>query len=110
MIAQAVAAAIGLWVMVSPAVLDSGDGASTSAWIVGPVVVSIAYVAAWSIARGLRYANAPLGAWLAVSPLVLGFGGVSALSAVASGLAVLALAVIPSRVDARYGGGWRELL
>lgn len=110
MIPQVLAAALGLWVMVSPGVLDLDDAASTSSWIVGPVVASIAYIAAWSIARGLRYLNAPLGLWLAVSPLVLGFGGAGAASAVASGLALLALSLAPSTVETRYGGGWRELV
>ena len=71
MIPQAVVVVLGLWTMVSPTVLDLGEGASNSAWVVGPVVASLAYIAAWSIARGLRYLNAPLGAWLALSPVVL---------------------------------------
>ena len=110
MIAQAVAAALGIWVMVSPAVLDLDGGASTSSWIVGPIVASVAYIASWSITRGLRFVNAPFGAWLALSPLVLSLGGAGAVSAVASGLALLALSLAPSRVVARYGGGWRALV
>lgn len=110
MIAQALAAALGVWVLVSPGVLDLGDGASTSCWIAGPIVASIGYIAAWSIARGLRYLNAPFGLWLAVSPLVLGFGGAGAASCVLAGLAILGLALAPSRVEARYGGGWRSVL
>lgn len=102
-------AALGLWLMVAPAVLDYGDPAQTNDRIVGPLVASMAVIALWDVTRPLRFVNAALGAWLVLSPLVLGYPTDAMANSIAVGVLVVAVALIPGPIKGRYGGGWREL-
>lgn len=107
--AQVACCVLGLWLMASPAVLDYGRPAATSAWIAGPIVASVAFLAAFRITRGLRWLNVPAGAWLLAAP-VLGGGWVAGVGSVLVGAALLALAPLGRPRDDRYAGGWRSLL
>lgn len=104
--AQALAAAIGLWLYAAPGVLGYGDPAATSDRIVGPLVLSFSFVAMWEFVRGLRLANRPLALWLLAAPLVLGYPTDALVSGMLSGAAVLGLSFVRGKVEGRYGGGW----
>jgi hypothetical protein len=103
--AQALAFAIGIWLMLAPELLGYRGAARINDLVVGPIAASFACVAMWEVGRGLRWVNLVLGAWLAASPLVLGAG----LNQALSGLALCALSLVRGRLKRRCGGGWRSL-
>lgn len=110
MLAQATAAVLGIWLMASPGVLGYDEPAATIAWIVGPIVASIAFCAAFAILRDLRLANIPAGLTLLVAPAVLDHEAAAVLNSVAVGLLLVGLSLVRGRREDRYAGGWRSLL
>jgi hypothetical protein len=108
-LAQLAAALLGVWLMAAPSLLGYPDPARLHDRIAGPLVASVAFVAAWEVARGLRRANLVAGAWLLAAPLVLGYGRLEALHSLVIGIAVIGLACLGGRVTQRFGGGWRAL-
>lgn len=108
--AQAVACAVGVWLMASPQALGTAGAARINDLVVGPLAASIAGVALWQVTRAVRWANVVLGAWLALSPLVLGHSSSAALNSCLSGLALGGLSCVRGRLRHRLGGGWAEVL
>jgi hypothetical protein len=108
-VAQLVAALLGVWLMAAPSVLGYPDPARLHDRIVGPLVASVAFVAACEVTRGLRRVNLLAGAWLLAAPLVLGYGPVGTLHSVGVGLATIALACLGGHITQRFGGGWTAL-
>lgn len=108
--------ALGVWLMVAPAVLGystTSQLASSSDRIIGPLVLSTAIAAIWPEIRPLRWVNAVLGVLAVLAPIVLGpiYGWpvAGAMSSIMSGVAILGFAVIRGEVDSRFGGGWRSI-
>lgn len=108
--ARAVAVAVGVWLMVAPAVLGYTGAAETNDRIVGPVAASAAFVAAWAVTRPLRWITLPLGGWLLVAAFVLDYPAAGTVSALASGAVLVATAPIAGAEPPRFAGGWRSLL
>ena len=102
-------AALGLWLMVAPAVLDYGDPARANDRIAGPLAASVAVIAIWEVARPLRWLNVALGLWLLAAPWLLGYPAVAALNSTAVGLVLGGCALIRGRLQQRVGGGWRAV-
>lgn len=99
--------AIGVWLMVAPAVLRSGGLAATNDRIVGPIVASVAFVALWDVVRPLRWLNVAPALWLLVAPWILGYQDtVSTANSVGAGLVALASVVVRGPSRGRFGGGW----
>lgn len=111
MIPRLLAIAAGVWLMVSPAVLDYGDPAATNDRIFGPIGAAFAFVAIWEVIRPLRWATLPVGAWLMMAPMILGYDTTAAFaSSVGAGLVMAATAFFGGRTTHDYGGGWSTLL
>lgn len=109
MFAHLVASLFGIWLMAAPSVLGYGDPAATVDHVVGPLVASFALIAAWQIARALRWANLVLAGWLIVAPVALGYPGIAAANSIACGLVVGALSLVRGRPRRSIAGGWRSL-
>lgn len=108
--ARIVSAALGIWLMASPAVLNYGGVASTNDRILGPLIASLVTIAIWAIARPLRWTGVPLGLWLVVAPWILGYSdGVATVNSMVVGLLVIGLAFVRGTVDEEFGGGWSSL-
>lgn len=109
-VAAAVGVAVGIWMMLAPAVLGYSGSAATSDRIVGPTAAAVAWIAASEATRSIRWVNVPLGLWLVVSPLVLNPPASATLHVIVSGIALVAsaIALAPMPAD-EYGGGWRAL-
>jgi hypothetical protein len=108
--AQLASAALGIWLMASPAILGFGDPSRTNNYIIGPFVAGLAGIATAQVMRPVRWANLPIGLWLVLAPFILGYGGVAAANSILLGLLLAALAFVRGKVDQRFGGGWSSLL
>lgn len=102
---------LGVWLMAAPAVLGhAGTTAGSSDRFVGPLIASIAFVAASEITRPVRWANLAGALWLLVAPWILGFPMSAAVNDVIVGLAVGVLSPLgKADLAARFGGGWSSL-
>lgn len=107
--ARIVSVVIGLWLMVSPAILRMSRAANDNFRIVGPLVISASVVAMWGATRGLRWLNVPLGAWLLVAPWLFHFGTAALVTSLAAGVLLIGLAFAAGEVEAAFGGGWSAL-
>ncbi len=90
-----VGAVLGLWLLVSPSVLEYGEiTASQNAALVGFLLIAIEFVVLSVAFRAWEeWISVVLGAWLVVSPWVLGAAWVPTVNFVIVGLLVLALAL-----------------
>lgn len=108
--------ALGLWLMLAPAVLGyatTAPVASASDRIIGPLVVSAAIVSIWPELRPLRWVTVVLGALAVVAPLASGafvdWPLRAGVSSVVTGLAMVGFGLVRGKVDSRFGGGWRSI-
>jgi hypothetical protein len=102
--ALALSTALGVWLMVAPAVLGTSGTFADSNHLVGALVIVVAVIAMAEVARPLRIVNAAFGAWLIAAPLLL--NGASAIArgntAVIGALLIL-LSVPSGRFVEAYG-------
>ncbi len=101
--------ALGIWLMAAPAILDYAGAARINDRIVGPLVVSFAFVAIWGVLRPLRWVNLVLGAWLIVAPWALFYGLVPTINSLVVGVLLMLLSTVRGKIKERYGGGWSSL-
>lgn len=107
---HALSAALGIWLMVAPAVLGYSGAAQTNDRILGPLITSCAIIAWWEITRGLRWINVLLGFWLLVAPWLLGYGtSLAGINSMITGALLAGLSFVKGKTDKRFGGGWRAL-
>lgn len=110
MYAQVINALLGLWLMVSPAVLGFGNPAADNDRIIGPVIVTFAVIAWWEATRVVRLYNIPLAAWLLLAPWILGYEQIAPIiNDMVVGAVVLGLCFVKGKVEQKYGGGWKAL-
>ncbi len=108
---HALTAALGIWLMLAPAVLGYGGAAQTNDHIAGPLIASCAVIAWWQVTRGLRWINVLLGLWLLAAPWVLGYGAsLAGMNSMITGALLAGLSFIKGKSEKPFGGGWRELL
>lgn len=109
MAAQAIACAVGLWLMAAPGVLNYDGAPRLNDQILGPLAASFACVAMWQVTRSVRWANVALGSWLILAPLFLRHGPAAAINSVLSGLVLAEASLVRGRLPHRMGGGWKSL-
>ena len=98
-----ITAAIGIWLMFSPAVFGTTGSAANSAHLTGALVVTVSIIAMAEVIRAGRFLNLLLGAWIAISPWVTsGAVGTARWNALVAGLAVIALSIPRGAVRERY--------
>lgn len=97
--------AIGIWLMVAPAVLGSTGTAADSDRLVGAVILTIAAVSTAEVVRALRFVNLLLGVWLVLAPwATTGMAAASRWNDMAARLLVLLLTLPRGAVRERYAG------
>ncbi|WP_456866232.1 SPW repeat domain-containing protein [Galbibacter sp. BG1] len=102
--------AIGLWLMISPSLLDFNDMSKNNAHIVGPIVITFSIIGISGATRNVRLWNFPLAFWLLVSPWILNYENhISILHHVVSGILILFFCTIKGKITRKYGGGWSAL-
>lgn len=103
-------AALGVWLMASPAVLDTSGAAAASTQIAGALVVTFAVIAFGEVVRPVRLINVAIGLWVAAAPWILaGSTSASRWLDVAVGAFVIALSVRRGRIDEQFGS-WNRYL
>lgn len=107
----ALAAAIGIWLMGAPALVDTvGTAAATSDHLVGALAATISILAMAQILRPVRLANLALAAWLLVAPWLL--SGSTSWSTVSNIFAAITLFLVsPPRGRITHAfGGWNRFI
>ena len=101
---------LGLWLMISPGLLQFDKIASSNNYIVGPLVLTFAITALWEVNRSMRFFNVATGVWLIFSPLIVDIqSSVADWATVLSGILITAFSFVKGNVKKNYGGGWRSL-
>ncbi len=108
--AQIINTLLGIWLMFTPAVLNVSDAAATNDRIVGPFVVSFAFISLWDVLRPVRRVNLLLGLWMVMAPWILDNPATATLNETLVGLTIAGLSLVRGTVKTPYGGGWRTLL
>lgn len=103
-------AALGLWVMATPAVLGLTGLAANSSYLAGALVVTWAVIAFGEVARPARLLNVAMGLWIIVAPWLL--SGATARSRWVDlfvGGLLIALSLRRGRIEERFGA-WNRYL
>jgi hypothetical protein len=102
---------LGLWLMISPDLLQFEDVASDNYYIVGPLVLTFAITSIWEVNRSVRFFNTAAGIWLIASPFILDFQSRdSTWVTLLTGFLITAFSFVKGRIKKNYGGGWRYLI
>ena len=105
-----VAAALGIWIMSAPGVLNTTGHAADSDHLVGALIVTWSVIAFGEIARPIRFLNIPFGLWLIAAPWLLsGDTDASRWNDVIVGAAVILLSLRRGRIREQFGG-WNRYL
>jgi hypothetical protein len=108
--ARLAAAALGVWLMAAPGVVETPVAQSTSLHVVGPITAALSVAAASPVADALRWLLFPPAGWLILAPWLLGAGTTAVtVNSVIVGVLMAALAAVGPRHHARRGGGWRAV-
>lgn len=108
--AQILNTLIGLWLMIAPSVLNYNDSGTDSCHIVGPIIVTFAFIAFWEATRVVGKWNIPLGLWFIAAPWVLGYEEILPIANdMICGVLVVAFGLVKGKITGSYGGGWQSL-
>ncbi len=101
---------LGLWLVISPSVLNMAPTTADNNHIIGPLVITFSVVSLWKINRNVIKANIVLGIWLLIALFVLDFSEtiVFLLNGIC-GVLIILLSSIKRRSTQNFGGGWRSL-
>lgn len=101
---------LGLWLMISPSVLQMNQSTANNNHIIGPLVITFSIISLWDINRKIMSVNIVLGAWLLVAIFVLNFSTALVLSSNgACACFIVLLSTIKRKPKQHYGGGWHSL-
>ena len=106
----ALTAALGVWLMCSPALLHITGRVSYSVYTAGPILIAVSIISFAEVARSFRYVNLILAVWLLVAPWVLegaSFSFIWSNSLVA--ILVFILSLIKGKITQRYGS-WSKFI
>ena len=108
--AQIINAALGIWMMVAPAVLLYDKAGADSCHIAGPVIATFAIVSCWEVTRSLRKVNIALGLWLVLAPWILNYSEIlPIINDFICGSLIIVFAIMRGKIKESYGGGWQAI-
>lgn len=107
--AQIVNIIFGLWIMVSPVVLNFDGLAQTQCYWTGPLVITISSIAAWEFNRDVRLFNLLISAWLLFSPFLFRFSLTASANSLIMGMCITFFSLVKGRQYRSYAGGWSSL-
>lgn len=95
---------LGIWLMLTPAMLASSGAAAHSEHLVGALIVTVAVIALADVGRAVRFVNMVLGAWVIAAPWILsGATPASRWSDIIAAALVILLSLPRGPVGERYG-------
>jgi len=98
-------AALGLWLMLSPAVFGSESTMADSDHLAGPIVFTVAVISMAEVVRAGHFLDVPLGLWIVIAPWLLSGATMSSTwNSALVGAAVVVLSFPRGRIHERYGG------
>ncbi|HEX5172019.1 MAG TPA: SPW repeat protein [Cyclobacteriaceae bacterium] len=102
---------LGIWLMVSPDILDVHDVIADNYHIIGPLVVTFSVIAMSECTNRVILVNVPLGVWLLTAPWILSYESNPPIinDLVVGGVIVLNSVSMKRDQRHQYGGGWRSL-
>lgn len=107
----AVSTALGVWLMIAPALLSTDGAAANSHFLTGALVITVSVVALGEVVRACRFLNIPLGLWTVISPWMLsGATGADTANGAIVGLLLIVLSLPRGRIRERYGSWERWIV
>ena len=105
-----VSAALGAWLMASPAIFGTQNGAAHSDHVLGALVVTVAIIAFAEVARAARFLNIALALGIIVLPWLLGGATLaSGINDLVVGALIIVLSIPPGKIRDTYDG-WNPLI
>lgn len=102
---------LGIWLLISPALLDSAPAAARLARIAGPVAIFVAVLALRDVTRSARVANIITGLFLLIAiPATQGMTTLDFVNTAVVGWLLIVLAIPRGAIHARVDGGWWAIL
>lgn len=96
--------AIGILLMLSRLLFDTGATAADNDHVIGALVITFSIMAMAEVARPLRFINVVFGAWLLLAPWLLdGYAGTGTAFASIAGLLLVGLSLPRGAVESHYG-------
>lgn len=105
----ALAAAIGVWLMLTRITLGAEGGMADADHLIGALVLTTTAIAAAEVARPVRFLNAAFGAALFATPFAFGADLAQTVASWVCGAALIALSLPRGRIEHAYGG-WNRFL
>jgi nucleoside-diphosphate-sugar epimerase len=105
----AVAAAIGLWLMLTRLTLGAEGGMANADHLIGALALTVISLAAAEVARPLRLLLIPLGTALLVTPFVYDASFAQTLAGILCGVLLVALSLRRGAIRETYAG-WQKLI
>lgn len=103
---QVCAIVLGVWLMISPALLPSTAAGASVDRIAGPVVIWVGVLALRSVTRSFRVIHLLSGLFLTIAPWLVTNTVPLRWSSVGVGWAVIVLAIVRGARRERAGDGW----
>jgi hypothetical protein len=103
---QVCAIALGVWLMISPALLPATSAGASVDRIAGPVVIWVGVLALRSVTRSFRVIHLLSGLFLTIAPWLVTNTMPLRWSSVAVGWALIVLAILRGVRRQRIGDGW----
>lgn len=97
---------LGLWLLLSPALLPATTAGAAVDRIAGPVIIFVGVLALRSVTRPFRLLHMLSGLFLIIATWLVPNTGALTLSSALVGVAVIGLALIEGERQQRTDGGW----
>ncbi|MFD2514411.1 vitamin K epoxide reductase family protein [Pontibacter locisalis] len=97
--------AVGIWVMLAPAILGYTGSIADSNHVAGALIITFAVIAMSEVARPVRFIHILFGLWLIAAPWVMGNNNNDAAmwNGIASGIALIALSFPKGKIEDERG-------
>ena len=100
----------GLWLMISPSLLEYSSKDSNNVYVTGVIVISMAIISTTESLRNIRWVNFLAGLWLLSSIWMFGMVNRSEmLNNTLMGIVIVLFSLLKGKIKNEYGGGWGSL-
>lgn len=106
----AISLVLGIWLMLSHAILGIEDGLSTANYVLGPLVAAVSFIAFSEVFRAFRFINILFGSILVVAPWVAtNVSAIGVANSLIVGVFVILLGFRKGNIAERYGK-WEKFI